>query len=152
RLGLCLFLWPRNIDVNLLAARAARSSGDFESADVHLKKCMRIQNGASAATQLEYLLMRAQTGEEEEVASILFALVDSKHSDSSLIMENLAEVFMQQHRYGLAVECLNRWIKEAPQTAKPHYWRGWVLERMNQHKDAMDDYERALELNPDLLS
>jgi tetratricopeptide (TPR) repeat protein len=151
RLALCLFLWGGNSEVHLLAARTARLSGDYERADAHLKKCMKLDKGATAATQLEYLLMRAQTGEEDIVADSLFALVDQKHPESITILESFARIYMHEHRYGLAIECLNRWIKETPNAARPLYWRGWVLERVRQFSDAMSDYERALELDPDLV-
>jgi tetratricopeptide (TPR) repeat protein len=152
RLDVCLFVWPRSTEVHLLAARAARLSGDFNGADRHLKQCMRLANGATEATQLEYLLMRAQTGEEDEVAPALFARVENKHPESLFFLETLAGAYMRHLRFGPAYFCLSRWIKEAPDTAKPYHWRGWVLERLNNNKEAMEDYERALELQPDLAA
>src|SRR5205807_1493557 len=43
------------------------------------------------------------------------------------------------------------WIEIRPDEAKPYQWRGWVLERLNRHKAAAQDYQRALALDPDLL-
>jgi tetratricopeptide (TPR) repeat protein len=149
-LDICLVVWPRNAQVHLLAARAARLTGDFEGAEGHLKQCIKLQNGATGATQLEFLLMRAQTGEEDEVADALFDLVDHKHPEASLIMETLAQAYMHRLRYGLALACLTRWIKEAPGNAKTYHWRGWVLERLDDAKSAMKDYKQALKLDPDL--
>ena len=57
--------------LHLLAARAARLTADFEGAEAHLKRCLKLQQGATEATQLEFLLMRAQTGEEDVVAPAL---------------------------------------------------------------------------------
>src|SRR5262245_526670 len=66
-LRLCLRVWPRSVPVHLLAARAARLSGEFTEAEDHLNTCKRLQKGeASEATQLEFLLMRAQTGEVDD--------------------------------------------------------------------------------------
>jgi type IV pilus assembly protein PilF len=58
---------------------------------------------------------------------------------------------MYNLRYGQAFTCLTRWIAVAPDSAEPLRWRGWVLERLNDHEGAMKDYKRALELDPDLV-
>jgi tetratricopeptide (TPR) repeat protein len=157
KLDVCFLICPLGLpgspscaDVHLLAARAARLRADFDEAAAHLKECTRLNGGATVATQLEYLLMRAQTGEEDQVAEDLFALVEKKHPEAVAIMETLAAAYMRHLRYGPAYACLTRWIKEAPGSAKPYHWRGWVLERMDNHKEAMLDYEQALKLDPEL--
>jgi tetratricopeptide (TPR) repeat protein len=153
-LKLCLWLlWPRSTEVklHLLAARAARLRGDFDGAEAHLQRCMKLQNGASDATQLEFLLMRVQAGQVDEVATALFNCVADKHPESPLILETIAQAYMHNHRYRPALACLNLWIKEQPESASAHHWRGWVLERLNNLAGAMKDYERALELDPGLI-
>src|SRR6516165_4477271 len=57
RLDFCLLVWPKSTEVHLLAARAAWLSWNFEEADVHLQKCLKLQNGATSDIQLEFLLM-----------------------------------------------------------------------------------------------
>jgi tetratricopeptide (TPR) repeat protein len=152
KLAFCLFVWPNSTEVHLLAARAARLTGNFDEADAYLKRCIKLERGATEAIQLEYLLMRAQTGEEEEVTPALTNLVDNKHRETCCILETLAGAYMRHLRYGPAYTYLTRWIKEAPQSAKPYHWRGWVLERLNNSVEAMKDYDKALELDPDLVS
>jgi predicted Zn-dependent protease len=153
KLDECLAVWPDDVEVLLLVARAYRLAGDFPKADAHLKKCIKLQKGASEAVQLEYLLMRAQTGEEEEVKSQLYNLISQKpkHPGTPLVLETLAGVYMRDLRYGPAYECLSRWIKEEPNRARPYHWRGWVAERLNDNPKAMQDYAKALELDPDLV-
>lgn len=154
RLDICLFFsffWPGSAEVQLLAARAARLDGDFAAAETHLQRATQLEAGATEAIQLEYLLMRAQTGEEDEVSAALFNHVDNKHPESSLILQTLSRAYMHRLRYGPAYRCLNRWVQVAPHEAKPVHWRGWVLERLNNAKAAMKDYERALELDPELV-
>src|SRR6516162_11790147 len=83
RLKVCLWVWPRSIPVHLLAARAARLRGDFEESEAHLNKCLKLHGGATDAIQLEYLLMRVQGGEEDEVAPELLTLyVERNHPES----------------------------------------------------------------------
>jgi tetratricopeptide (TPR) repeat protein len=152
RLGLCLLVWPRSVEVHLLAARAARLSGDFAAAEAHLNRCLKLQHGATEAIQVEFLLMRVQRGEEDEVAPELFALyVDRNSPEAPLILETLAWAYMYNLRYGPAFNCLSRWAALAPDSAEPLRWRGWVLERLNDPEGAMKDYQRALELDPDLV-
>jgi tetratricopeptide (TPR) repeat protein len=151
-LNLCLVVWPRSIPVHLLAARAARLRGDFVRAEVHLNHCLKLQHGATEAIQLEFLLMRVQGGEEDEVASILLSqYVENNSPDSSLILETLARAYMYNLRYGPAFVCLSRWIEVAPDSAEPLRWRGWILERLNDYNGAEEDYKRALEFDPGLV-
>lgn len=149
-LKICLLVWPNNAEVQLLAARACWLAGDFEGAEAHLKECTKLHNGATEETQLECLLMRAQTGEEDEVAPALFIHVDNKHPDSPLILETLARAYMHHLRHGQAYDCLSRWIREVPDSARAYHWRGWTFERLNNHLAAVEDYKKALELDPDL--
>jgi tetratricopeptide (TPR) repeat protein len=151
RLSLCRWVWPRSTRVYILSARAARLSGHMDEADAYLKECLRLEGGLTEATQLEFLLMRAQTGEEDEVADVLSSYVTNKHPESALILKTLAGAYMHDLRFGLAHTWLSRWIDEVPSAAQAFYWRGWVLDRLSNLDEAMKDYERALERDPDLV-
>src|SRR5439155_27034966 len=59
-LDICLFVWPRDVEVHRLAARAARMTGDIQAAEAHLKQCLKLQGEATQAVQLEFLLLRVQ--------------------------------------------------------------------------------------------
>jgi tetratricopeptide (TPR) repeat protein len=150
-LAVCLFLWPDSVRVHLLAARAARLSGDIPGAEAQLELCLKL--GADKAdVQLENLLLRVQTGEEDEVGPTLLGYVDEKHPDSTLILETLSMAYMDKLRYGPALGILNRWIAADPHAARPFQWRGWVMERLNQAEKATADYQHALELDPTLTA
>jgi tetratricopeptide (TPR) repeat protein len=149
-LDVCLLVWPRSVPVHLLAARAARLGGDFQGAEAHLNQCLQLHHGATEDIQLEFLLLRAQGGEADTVAPALLDYVKLKHPDTPLILQTLSRAYMYSHRYGPALVYLERWSKEAPEAALPLFWRGWVLERLYRHEEALKDYQRALELDPDL--
>jgi tetratricopeptide (TPR) repeat protein len=151
RLAVCLLVWPNDLEVRLLAARAARLSGDVPAAESHLNRCLKLHGGATEAVQLEFLLLRVQTGEVEQVAPTLIDCVAKDHPESPLILATLARAYMHRLRYKSAYACLNRWIEVRPDAAKAYQWRGWVLERLNHHQAAEDDYCRALERDPDLF-
>jgi tetratricopeptide (TPR) repeat protein len=150
KLGVCLTVWPSDPSVHRLAARAARINGDLAAAEDHLNICLRLEHGASEETQLEFLLMRAQSGEVDEVGSLLFNYVNRGHPDAPMILEAIATAYMHNLRYGAAYFYLNQWIKLFPDTARPYHFRGWVLERMNQSSMAVEDYLHALELDSNL--
>src|SRR5260370_1686791 len=56
---------------------------------------------------------------------------------------------MRHRSYQAAFACLSRWIEESPDVAKPYFWRGWVQERLNDPKLAMEDHKKALQYDPD---
>lgn len=152
RLDFCLLVWPRSISVHLLAARTARLRGDFENTEAHLNRCLKLNNGASEAIQLEFLLLRVQGGEIDEVAGELMSLyVENHNSEAPLILETLARAYLQDLRYGPAFACLSRWHEVAPGAAGPFRWRGWVLERLGNLDEAVKEYQQALALEPDLV-
>jgi tetratricopeptide (TPR) repeat protein len=151
-LDLCLRVWPRSVPVHLLAARVARFRGDFEGAEAHLNQCLKLQKGATEATQLEFLLMRVQTGEVDEVAPVLMNCVENNHPETPLILETITTAYIHNLRFGPALVYLDRWVKAEPNSTQPLYWRGWVLDRLHDRAGARKDYQQALELDPDLVA
>ena len=149
KLKVCLMVWPRSVPVHLLAARAARLNGDFELCESHLNRCSKLQNGATEAVQLEFLLLRVRTGDVDAVAPILLDAVERKHPESPVILETLALSYMHNLRLQPAYACLSQWIEENPEVAKPYFCRGWVQERLNKPKLAMEDYKKALQYDAD---
>lgn len=150
-LDVCLSVWPHSVQAHLLAARVARLSGDCRGAEAHLNRCLTLSPDARDDVQLEFDLLRAQTGEADRVAPALMARVKKMHPERVLILETLSQAYMSNLRFGPAYVCLNRWIGEAPDQAMPHYWRGLVLERLGRSALALDDYRRALERDPGLF-
>ena len=154
RLRFCLRVWPRSPDVHLLAGRAARMIGDLSTAEAHLNRCIELEEGASDEVRLEFLLMRVQTGELDgphSPTAALFDAVQKGHPETSLILDTIARAYINRLRYKPAYDCLNLWVQLQPDAPRPYQLRGLVRERLNNHKGAMEDYLRALELDPELL-
>src|SRR6516162_10220759 len=147
-----LFFRPNHIPYNLLAARAARINGEFDEAERYLNKCLKLAKGSTEEIQVEFLLMRVQRGEEDEVAGELLQYVNGKYPESKLILETLAHAYMRNVRSGMAFTCLTMRIDLAPDDYQPYEWRGRVLENLNDRRGAIRDYAKAVELNPDLTS
>lgn len=151
RLAVCLRVWPNDPDVHLLAARAARLSGDLLAVEHHLNRCLELQGGATDPVQLEFLFLRVQTGDLDQVSGMLTAAVEAGHPDRFRILETLSRAYIHNMRYLLADAYLSKWIELDPTAAKAYQYRGFVRERLNNHKLAAEDYKKALELDPNLL-
>jgi tetratricopeptide (TPR) repeat protein len=150
RLDYCRKVWPRNSEVCLLSARVARVLGDVAKCESLLHECIKLDGGASEGVQLEFFLLRTQSGEVDELAPRLFQLVESNHPDSRMILQTVSRAYIVRLRYRPAFASLSKWIEVEPGIARPYHWRGWVLERMNNPKAAMEDYLRALDRDPKL--
>jgi Tfp pilus assembly protein PilF len=146
RLG--LRVRPGSAEGHLLAARAERQGGNYAEAERELQECVRVQKGATEATQLEWLLLRAQRGEADDVAAGLWYCVENDHPETTAILEALARAYMHQFRLGPALACLDRWLAREPDCVRALDWRGWVRERLEQREAARQDYRHALELEP----
>ncbi len=135
------------VSTELLAARIARLRGAYSEAEQHLSRCGP-HDDMSEQVQLEWLLLRCQRGEVDELAPNLLALVDRHHPESTSILESLADIYMRQTRYFEALRCLNRWLELTPDAVRALDWRGWVSNQLDHRGQAIEDYERALELQP----
>jgi tetratricopeptide (TPR) repeat protein len=142
-----LRVWLRQVSTHVLAARIARSRGAYSEAEQYLSDCGP-QNNLDDQVQLEWLLLRCQRGDVDELAPGLLARVENSHSESAAILEALATVYMRQTRYAEALRCLDRWIQLAPDCVRALDWRGWVSNQLDHRGQAISDYERALELQP----
>lgn len=151
RLKVCETVWPFSPEVLVLSARAARLTNDYPTAEAYLNRCRKLQGGTSEPVQLEFLLMRLQGGELDELADGLFAEVDKGHPDSPAILETLAFAYFRHNRYKLAYGAFTKWIDLRPNTARAYYWRGITLEQLNHPKAALDDYAKAIDLDADLI-
>lgn len=147
----CLQMWPWSTPVHLKAARAARLKGDFQEAESHLKQCLKLQKGSTAETELEFLLLRVQEGEVDAVAPVLWQCVEQHHSESPLILETLAQAYIHDLRFGPALSCLNHCLEIAPDRALARYWHGWIYEYLGDRNEALQDYQQAIQLDPDYI-
>jgi tetratricopeptide (TPR) repeat protein len=147
----CLRVWPRSGRVHLLAARAARQAYDYEAADRFLIKSQRLIGSQTEDIVLERMLIRAQLGEVDAVMPYLRSLVEGNHSDSVLILEAMAWGCLQQLRVQEAAFFLRLLREREPDNVRALIYEGWARELLDVTDDALEDYRRALELEPDNL-
>jgi tetratricopeptide (TPR) repeat protein len=148
----CLWVWPRSASTHLLAARVARLRSDFRGAEAELRESGRLAGGPSEATQLEWLLLRAQGGEADVVAPGLLRLVKEHHPDSVAILQTLTDVYLREQRLGPAQQCLNAWVEIEPDSPAALERGGWVLEQKEMFDAARAEWESALRHDPERWS
>lgn len=144
----CLRVWRLSSTVHLLAAYIERLSGHYLEAEQHLKECERLNGGATEATQLEQLLIRAQSGKLSEVEAGLWQYAEQGHPERAHILEALALGRIGESRMGMALACLDKLVECDPLSARALHWRGWVHKQIKSFSQAEADYRRAVELAP----
>jgi tetratricopeptide (TPR) repeat protein len=144
---LCLRVWPGDPETHFLAARACRSLGAYDEAERHLKAC-RHGDTLGEAVELEAALLQTQRGDLARKEGFLLSCVEQEHPDSPLILEVLVKGYVQTHQLARAMDCADRWVRSQPHDAEALFWRGRVRELLYAHQPAMEDYRRALALDP----
>jgi tetratricopeptide (TPR) repeat protein len=147
----CLTVWPDNAEVHFALARTYRRSGDLSAARRHLQRADQL-GWPTEATDLEYLLLRAQSGELNAVRPVLVPLLQARHPEEVAILETLAQVALDRHLIDEAVRWATVWTERYPEDWRPRFVRGLALEAYvlaAADEKAIKDYERVLELKPD---
>lgn len=144
---LALEIHNRRASTNLLAARIERAAGDYSKAEQYLIRCKEL-DGVTESLQMEWLLLRCERGEVDELAPALLDAVAQGHAASAEILESMARVYMTQTRYLEALGILDKWLALTPDSPRALDWRGWVNNQLDHRGQAIDDYERALQLRP----
>ena len=119
RLLWCERIWPRSSEVQRMLARAARMSREPGEAEKRLQAAQKLAGGATERLQLEYLLLRATTGDTDEPAVALGTYLANDDPESVAILETLAAAYIRDLRYGPAYSTLERWIGMDPENATP---------------------------------
>ncbi len=140
---------PESARLHLLVARTARQAGDYATAREHLHACRALQKGTSEELQVEWYMLRAQTGEVDEVAKELAPYLIQEGPLTPLVLESLTRGYMAKYRADLAWGYLNRWLELQPTNVAALFWRAtWFSQQQNTRESAAD-CRRALELDPD---
>jgi predicted Zn-dependent protease len=154
-----LELRPADASTHLLAARCARRAEfieDFEGPDSELRAraSQRLDDaerlGAEpAALALERTLGRAQHGELSDTERTLVDSVKAGGADAPLILESLIHAYLRHLQFEKALMCVDSLLKLEPENVLALLWRGRMREQSKQARDASEDYELAVRLNPD---
>jgi tetratricopeptide (TPR) repeat protein len=142
---------PQSARLHLLAGRTARRAGDFQAAREHLRQCRELQDGVSEEQQLEEYLLRAQTGEVDEVHRYLVPYLLQEGQLTPLVLEALVRGYMGKYRMQLAWQCLHRWLELEPDNVEALFRRATWYAQQQSIPLAVDDFHRVLDLDPERL-
>ncbi len=147
-LDVCLSAWPRSAPAHFLAAQVARRAGAYEDAERHLNACEDLQGGRTPATGLEHMLLQAQGGDlPPDTEGYLRSLAEGDTPEALSILEALGAAYLEIQRAAAAADCLSRCLSRQPDDIPALILRGRARAWLND-VDALDDYRRALELDP----
>jgi tetratricopeptide (TPR) repeat protein len=143
--------WPNSPSVQFLAARTARRAGLYDKAEAHLARAQKL-GWEPKAIELEQLLAPAQRGEiseEKEIELVTCTRPDKNHPDAAIIEEALTKGYLRTLKLHAARQQLDRWLELEPDNVQALLYRGWVRERMQNASGALEDYQRAVKVDPD---
>lgn len=144
----CLKIWPRSFRVNFLAARLSRRLGDLDRAEKYLQICQDII-GHHDEVFLERLMIRAQSGDLDDVQLALRDFVEKRHPDSPLILEALARGYAYQFRFVDLDFVLHTWLELDPDNLLAHFFQAWAHEQLGARDDAVREYRAVVERDPE---
>jgi tetratricopeptide (TPR) repeat protein len=146
-LAICLSVWPQDNGTCLLAARTARRGRQYDEAERLLARYRKI-GGVPEAITMEHALARAQRGEMAGIEMGLWEGARQATPEAPLIWEALAQGYMGTFRWPKAVYCLTMLLELEPDNADAYVWRGWGRQNLSHLPGAIDDFRRAIELDP----
>lgn len=147
-LDACLRVWPNSSTAHLLAARAARRTGAYDEAQRHLDACSKADGKKSGDVVLEWALLGAAQGDLAEVEEFLQTRARKDPAAAPLIWEALAEGNARLYRVLTALSIFEDWLAAEPDNPRAYRLRGNLYRRIGARK-AVDDYRRAIELDPE---
>jgi tetratricopeptide (TPR) repeat protein len=148
-LDLYLQVRPNDSSAHFLDAQTARRRGNSEEAARHLETVKRFQ-GVTAGTFLERVLQQAQDGKLGEVEQRLRPLFPKDDQDPSLIYEAPGQCYLAGFHLPEALHYLNTLLERQPNNVLGLTGRARVWQMWNQFDKAVADFQRAVDLHPEL--
>ena len=145
----CLKIWPNSYSAHLFAARACWRTEQFERSDRHLQECRRVLGKSTEELVFEQALLRATTGDLDPQIEEYLQARTQKPQFAPLALEALAVGYLRIYRILEALACLNRWISYDPDQARAYELRGKVWRQAKVPQNAVPDYRRVVELDPE---
>jgi len=145
-----LQLWPNRSATHLLAARVERRLEHLSDAAKHLDECQRLEGSETQAIKVERALLRVHRGELAAVEEFLRACVKQDDPDTVEILDILSAGLYLNYRIAESQRCLDELLQRRPDDFDFLVRRGKAAENMGWYADAVQHYQKALRLRPDV--
>jgi Flp pilus assembly protein TadD len=138
---------PFDAEAHLLAAQARRRAGDAEAAEYHLNESERLE-GQTPASSLEGVLLLAERGALGDKESGLQSRLEKGEGDRILLLEALAQDYLITGREEVK-DVIEELLKARPRHHRALVWRAQLWGGQHKWAIALEDAQRAVELQPD---
>ena len=143
-----LWLAPHRPETLLLLARTQRQLADLATASAMLGEAAQA-GAAPARLQREHWLLLAQAGRLREAEPHLAALLQDPQDEGAEICEAFVQGYFANLRVAEALELLEVWSKDYPADPQPHVMRGYLLQTLALHPEAVAAFRQAVKLAPE---
>lgn len=141
--------WPgAEPEVRLLAAHAARLSGDYEAAEAQVAACEKLAATPPADVQRERALLQVQQGDFRGYIDYLQSSADGQEPPPD-VLEAMAHGLQATLFFDQAAMCLQRLLAQEPDHVRAHLLAGDILLRKRHAEPALHEFQAAVEQLPD---
>jgi len=141
-----------NAEAEYLLAQTLRRLEEYREAEVHLRKSQTL-DWVPDLIEMEHRLTRAQLmGPQGENEAKLRLWLSANHPHDRIILDGMVRGYRNAFFTNQAMGLTATWIQRYPDDWLPHAWRGEMLRTFNRLEEALPEFEKAMELNPEELS
>jgi tetratricopeptide (TPR) repeat protein len=149
-LGAWMSRAPRSGAAHYLAARLAWAGGDLATAGSELARAKALGYSREPLARLRGLLL-AQANQASQAEPLLREAFDNGRGPDAEVAEALALIYLGSFRLSEASAVLERWMREAPNDARPYLLQTEVDLRTDARADVViAHYRAALARDPSL--
>jgi tetratricopeptide (TPR) repeat protein len=141
-----LIAFPNSFEARLLMARLALRAGFQDEAAVQLDLCDALKTLDVEAETVRRML-RTREG-DLQFEAWLWGKVDAGDPQAACILETLARAYHKNYLLHRMQRALDQLLELEPAHIEAYLSRGWTYERRFNHLIALEDYDRALSVEP----
>jgi tetratricopeptide (TPR) repeat protein len=143
-------LRPDDPEFHRLAARAERRLENLDAAKKSLDTSQRLHGGENQGIKVERALLRLHAGELAAVEPFLRDCLRQDDPDATEILDILSAALELNYREAEAQRCLDDLLRRQPNHFDALVRRGRTARNMGWYQDAIEHYQRALDLRPNV--
>lgn len=150
----CSRVWPSDVSIRLLLARASRRLEHLLTADEHLDTCQRLSGSETHAIKVERALLRLHRGDLAGSEPFLRGCLAKNDPDSVEILDVLSASLIINYRVAEARQLLDDLLARQPDHFHALVRRAWTARSAGPawYAQAVEYQQKALALRPDVDS